>query len=57
MDDLFVVEREVMPGVWELVNDVFYSDKKDAIDAALTYMDLTNKQTPARYKKLTMYKK
>lgn len=35
MSEIFVIERMIVVGVWELFSDRFYTDKKKALDDCL----------------------
>ena len=37
MNEVFVLERMLTPGVWELVYDEFYPDNQSALDAQSSY--------------------
>ena len=32
MNKIFVIERMIAPGIWELLSETFYLDKKEAQD-------------------------
>ena len=39
MKEVYILERSLAPGVWELVNTVFYTDRKEALKDLLHYME------------------
>lgn len=32
MNEIFVIEKMVVIGIWELLSDIFYTDEKAALD-------------------------
>lgn len=32
MNEIFVIEKMVVVGVWELMSNIFYTDEKEALD-------------------------
>ena len=58
MNEVFVIEKMVIEGFWELVSDVFFVSEKEATDKCLSYMDYMknhNKPFCARVKKLEVF--
>lgn len=43
MKEVYVLERMLAPGVWELINQVFYTEKKEALKDLLSYMESMKK--------------
>lgn len=60
MNEVFVIERMVVVGVWELMSSTFYTDEKKALDDCLNIMkEMQNvdKNFAARVTKLVICKK
>ena len=38
MREIFVLERMVALGVWELMSDTFYTDEREALDVSIDVM-------------------
>lgn len=39
MNDVYIIEKMVVLGVWELMSNIYYTDHKEALDECI---DLTN---------------
>ena len=55
MKEVFVIERELAPGIWEVVGEEAYSTEKRAIDICLSMTDTMkkyNKKFIGKVKKL-----
>lgn len=35
MNEVFVIEKMVVIGVWELMSNIFYTEEKEALDVCL----------------------
>lgn len=60
MDEIFVIERMLVVGVWELFSETFYTDEKKALDDCLGIMKMMqekDKKFVARVTKLKINKK
>lgn len=60
MNEVFVIEKMVVIGVWELLSSTFYTDEGKAIDVCLDVMkkmQKTDKSFAARVTKLVINKK
>lgn len=59
MEEIFVIERMIVVGVWELFSETFYTDERKALDDCLDIMKTmqkTDKNFAARVKKLKIKK-
>ena len=55
MGDIFVIEKMVVIGIWELMSNTYYTDEKVALDICLNIMKTmqkTDKNFCARVTKL-----
>lgn len=55
MEEIYVIERMISIGIWELFSDGFYTNEKEALDACLKLihkMHHIDKNFVARVKKL-----
>lgn len=53
---IYVVEREVNLGTWELLSHEYFTDELKATNVALHYMEVTNKTSGARVHELILSK-
>ena len=56
MNEVFVIEKMVVVGLWELMSDTFFTDEKKALDVCLDVtlkMQKMDKSFSARVTKLT----
>lgn len=59
MDEVFVIEKMVVIGVWELMSNIFYTDEKEALDVCLDVtlkMQKIDKDFSARVTKIVSNK-
>ena len=43
MNDIFVIEKMVVIGIWELMSNIYYTDEKVALDNCLNIMKTMQK--------------
>lgn len=43
MNEVFIIERMVAPGIWELASDAFYISEKEALTACIQLMKIMHK--------------
>lgn len=58
MTEVFIIEKMVVVGVWELISPIFYTSEKEAVDKCLSIMKYMqqnkDKNFSARVTKLTL---
>ena len=56
MNEVFIIERMIAPGIWELASNTFHTTEKEALSDCIQLMKLmqqTDKGACARVTKLT----
>ena len=54
MNEVFVIERMVAPGIWELASDVFYTTEKEALSDCIQLMKLLQQTDKGACTRVTM---